>query len=79
MNPQKKIRIIKRTDRNKSHQIEADTMQTGAGPQTRASAKNATQTVARQVATWVKEFELRRKLHAQRNFASLFAAPDSVS
>ena len=75
MNPQNRIRIIKRTDRNRTRQTE--TVNTGS--QTSATTKNATRTVARQVATWVKEFELRRKLNAGRNFASLFVAPDSVS
>jgi len=66
MKPKKTIRIIKSAERrseasaNKSEATE--------------TARTASGSVTAQVATWVKEFQQRRRPDPRRAFASLFAA-----
>ena len=67
------IKIVKRAEREDEHKIEK------SRPQAAQTAQNPTQKVARQVASWVKDFELRRHRPVARSFASLFMEPELKS
>jgi hypothetical protein len=66
MTPNKTIRIIKSAERN-APPVNNKSEASDAG-----SAKQAGGGVTSQVASWVKEFQQRRRPDARRAFASLF-------
>ena len=70
MKANNRIKIVKRAEREDENKVEKNPAQANK------AAQNPTQTVARQVASWVKEFELRRRRPVTRNFASLFMEPE---
>ena len=70
MKANNRIKIVKRAEREDDSKVEKNT-----APE-KKPAQNPTQNVARQVASWVKEFELRRRRPVTRNFASLFMKPE---
>ena len=74
MKAKNRIKIVKRAEREDESKVEKS-----RAPQQGQSAQNPTQKMARQVASWVKEFELRRRATSARNFASLFMEPDLKS
>jgi hypothetical protein len=74
MNPKKAIRIIKRDRRD----IQGAVVEKSAPNNT--GLRQTTREAAGQVATWVKEFQQRRKIDPKRAFASLFVeSASSVS
>lgn len=67
MNAKNRIKIVKRAERgSEGGKVEA------AGVKSGESLPNAPQKVARQVATWVKEFQQRRVIESVQSFESLF-------
>lgn len=73
MKAKNRIKIVKRAEREDEHKVEKSRQQADK------TAQNPTQKVARQVASWVKEFELRRRRPVARSFASLFLEPELKS
>ena len=65
MNAKNRIKIVKRAEHGNEQAQAAQAQPTEAQP-------NATKRVARQVATWVKEFQQRRVEERARSFESLF-------
>ncbi len=70
MKANNRIKIVKRAEREDENKVEKNSTQE------KQKAQNPTQNVARHVASWVKEFELRRRRPVTRNFASLFMKPE---
>lgn len=69
MNPNRKIRVVKRTQRGVEQS--APEAQAQNGEQSRRPNLDA----ASRVSAWVKEFKQRRVVDPRRAFASLFAEP----
>ncbi len=63
MNAKKSIKVVKRVERDASRSPE---------PVKVEATPKQTQTVARQVAAWVKEFQKRRVQESAQGFANLF-------
>ncbi|HEX8772486.1 MAG TPA: hypothetical protein VF735_02705 [Pyrinomonadaceae bacterium] len=70
MNPNRKIRVIKRTERGVEQS--APEAQAQGGEQ---DARRPNRDAASRVSAWVKEFKQRRVADPRRAFASLFAEP----
>lgn len=70
MNPNRKIRVIKRTQRGVD--ASAPEAQAQNGEQ---EARRPNRETASRVSAWVKEFKQRRVVDPRRAFASLFAEP----
>jgi positive regulator of sigma E activity len=68
MNAKNGIKIVKREERSGKSAGEAKS----GGAQNNASQPSPTQRAARQVATWVKEFQQRRVEKGLQSFDSLF-------